>query len=234
MPTQTASRARVKNAAAEQGREVVNQAADEARDVASSATERGKALAETAKHEARQLTGTVRERAGEVTGEVSSEARSLADETRWQLEGQAREGTQRVAAAFRDLGGQAQALAEGRPEDAPAMADTVWRIADACYGASDRLYNLADDVEERGLSGVLEDVQNFARRRPGAFLLGAAVLGFGVGRYVKAEAAMRQERQQAEARQAPAQAQRRQPARTRPAVRSSARPAAIGTGRTAR
>jgi uncharacterized protein YjbJ (UPF0337 family) len=232
MPTQTASRARVKDSAAEQGREVVNQAADEARDVASSAAERGKGLARTAKHEARQLTGTVRERAADVTDEASSQAQSLVDETRWQLEQQARQGTQRVAAAVRDLGGQAQALAEGRPEDAPAMSDTVWRIADACYEASDRLYNLADDVEERGLSGVLEDVQSFARRRPGAFLLGAAVLGFGVGRYVKAEAAMRQEREQAQARQDRAPVQ--QPPRRRPAVRSNARPAAIGAGRTAR
>jgi hypothetical protein len=49
---------------------------------------------------------------------------------------------------------------------------------------------------------VLEDVQTFARRRPGVFLLGAAVLGFGVGRYVKAEAAQRKEQKELEEQEA--------------------------------
>jgi hypothetical protein len=95
----------------------------------------------------------------------------------------------------------------------------VWRAADGFYGAADRVYSVAEDFQVRGVSGVLEDVQSFARRRPGAFLLGAAVIGFGVGRYVKAEAAERRELQDSEPALPPTQTQRRERVAARTAPR---------------
>lgn len=192
MPTATTRRVsdegtQVAGRAADEGRQVASQAADEARDLTSTAAERGGELVRTAKEDARQLVGTVKERAGEVTEQLSSQGRSLVQETKTQLESQTREGAQRLAGAFRQFGEQAQALGEGRPEDAPTLSDYVFRAADVSYGAADRLSNLADDIETRGVTGVLSDLQGFARRRPGVFLLGAAVLGVGVGRLVKAQ-----------------------------------------------
>lgn len=192
MPSDIGNRAtragsEVANTAAGEGQFVANQAADEAKDVATTAAERGGAVVQVAKEDARQLAGTVRERASEVTEELSNQTRSLAEETRGQLEAQAKAGAERLATSFREIGEQAQALAEGRPEDAPNLTDYAFRAADTCYGAADRLHALADDVETRGFTGVLEDLQGFARRRPGAFLLGAVAVGFGVGRLVKAE-----------------------------------------------
>lgn len=194
MPTATTRRVsdegtQVASTAASEGRQVAGQAADEAREIGSTAAERGGELVRTAKDDARQLVGTVKERAGEVTEQLSSQTRSLAEETKTQLETQAREGAQRLAGAFRQFGEQAQALGEGRPEDAPTLSDYAFRAADVSYGAADRLSNLADDIETRGVTGVLSDLQGFARRRPGVFLLGAAVLGVGVGRLVKAQSA---------------------------------------------
>jgi uncharacterized protein YjbJ (UPF0337 family) len=189
--TRTASRAtkaggQVANVATGQGKKVAGQAKEQAREVASTAAEKGGALVETAKSDARSLAGTVRSRAGDVTGELSAQTRSLAEETRSQIQGQVETGALRLAVAFQELGEEAQALAEGRPEDAPRLSNYVFSAADRAYAAADRLHSLADDVQERGFSGVLDDVQSFARRRPGAFLLGAAVVGFGVGRLVKA------------------------------------------------
>jgi uncharacterized protein YjbJ (UPF0337 family) len=188
----TRAGAEVADTAAGQSRFVANQAADEAKDVASSVAERGGAVVQVAKQDARQLAGTVRERAGEVTGELSSQTKTLVHETRSQLEGQAKAGAERLATSFREFGEQAQALAEGRPEDAPTLTDYAFRAADSCYGVADKLHALAEDVETRGVTGVLEDVQGFARRRPGAFLLGAVAVGFGVGRLVKAEKEQKQ------------------------------------------
>jgi len=37
-------------------------------------------------------------------------------------------------------------------------------------------------TDERGLEGTVEDLRQFARRRPGLFLMGAAVAGFAVSR----------------------------------------------------
>ncbi|MFN2504643.1 MAG: hypothetical protein ABR540_10535 [Acidimicrobiales bacterium] len=173
--------------AASQSRQVAGGAADEAGGLASTAAERGGDLVRVAKEDARQLAGTVRARAGEVTEQLTSQSRSLVEETKGQLEGQVRTGTQRAAGGFRQLGEQVQALAEGRPEDAPALTDYVWRAADGCYGVADKLHGLGDDIETRGFAGVLGDLQSFARRRPGTFLLGALAVGFSVGRMVKAE-----------------------------------------------
>ena len=197
-PATTTTRARragaqVADVTAGEGRKVANDAAEEAQQVASSAAERGGALVHDATEEARQLAGTVKDRAGQVTGELADEGRSLAEETRSQLEAQASAGAVRLAGAVRELGEEAQALAEGRPEDAPTLAQYAGRAADGCYGAADRLYSLAGEIQEQGFGGVLQDVQGFARRRPGTFLLGAAVVGFGVGRWARAQAADRQE-----------------------------------------
>jgi vacuolar-type H+-ATPase subunit H len=181
-----------------EGRSVASDAAGEAQQIASSAAERGGALVQQATEDARQLADTVKTRAGEVTGELLGSGRSLVEDARYQLRSEATGSAERVAGTFRGLGEEVQALAEGRPEEAPTITQYVWRAADGFYDAADRVYAVAEDFQERGFSGVLDDVQSFARRRPGAFLLGAAVIGFGVGRYVKAEAAERKEQQAAE------------------------------------
>ena len=180
--------ARVARTAAGRSREVAGQASDEAQNVAAAAAERGGELVRSAAEDARQIAGSVLSRAGDVTEQLSTQGRSLVEDTRAQLQTQARSGTQRVAGSIRQFGEQAQALAEGRPDQAPQLTEYAWRIADGCYGAADRLHGLADDIEENGFGGVLDDLQTFARRRPGAFLLGAVAVGFGVGRLVKANA----------------------------------------------
>ena len=178
MPTAQTTRA---------ARRVASEATDEARDVASSAAERGGALAQEAKQDARQLVGAVRERASDVTGELATQSRSVLQDATRQLQEQTGAGALRLANGFRELGEEAQALAEGRPQDAPRLEPYVYSAADALYGAAEGLYTLASDIENRGVGSVLGDLQDFARRRPGAFLLGAAAAGFGVARMVKAQ-----------------------------------------------
>jgi hypothetical protein len=51
----------------------------------------------------------------------------------------------------------------------------------------------ADYLEERGVSGALDDLQRFARRRPGLFLAGALAAGFLAGRAAKAAAEERRD-----------------------------------------
>ncbi len=193
MPTATTSRVRdegtrAARVATGRSRQVAGQASEEAQSVASTAAEKSGELVREAKEDARQIAASVWSRGGEVTEQLSTQGRSLVQETRAQIQTQARAGTERTAQALRQFGGQAQALAEGRPEEAPQLAEYAWKIADSCYGAADRIYGLADDIDQRGFGSVLQDVQSFARRRPGAFLLGAVALGFGVGRLAQANA----------------------------------------------
>ena len=174
-----ARRSRTTSAAADEGREVASTAADEGREVASAAADEGREVARAAARDARGLAGTAKEQATEVADELVSQGQGLMEETRGQLLEQAQTQASRLAAAMRQYGEQAEALADGRPSQAGPMPDYLRQ-------ASDRLEELAERVEERGPEGLLEDLQGFARRRPGAFLLGAAVAGFGIGRLVRA------------------------------------------------
>ena len=48
---------------------------------------------------------------------------------------------------------------------------------------------VADEIELRGVDGLVDEVSAFARRNPTAFMVGAAVAGFGIGRILRASAA---------------------------------------------
>jgi len=171
------------------GRRVAGQAKGQARRVQGTAVARSREVTETASRDARQLASSARNQVDRVKGEVAAQGRGLVEETRSQLESQAQGQARRMAGALRQLGSEAEALAEGRPHDAPTVADYVWRAAGRLQEAADTFAGMADGVEDRGLQGMAEDLSAYARRRPGAFLIGAAVMGFGVGRMVRAGSA---------------------------------------------
>ena len=51
--------------------------------------------------------------------------------------------------------------------------------------AADRMHGAASWLEQREPGDLLDEVRNFARRRPGAFLIGAAVAGLAAGRLTR-------------------------------------------------
>ena len=79
---------------------------------------------------------------------------------------------------LRSLTQQIDALSNGHPE----QAETVLRYV---HDGNDRLRAIADRLEQRGPQGILDDVGNFARRRPGLFLVCALGAGVAVGRLVR-------------------------------------------------
>jgi len=162
-------------------KKVASTATAEASRIKGTAIGQGKVVARTAGQDVRELGATVREQADQVKGELAGQARELLSETREQLQAQADVQTGRLAAALLQVGTQAVALAGGRPEEAGPLAQYAEQAAgwlDAC----------ASEIEERGLEGIAADVTDFARRRPGVFLAGAAVVGFGVGRLIRSGA----------------------------------------------
>lgn len=54
--------------------------------------------------------------------------------------------------------------------------------------ASDQLRRFANNIRQRGVSDMLEDVHQFARRNPALFIGGAFLVGIGVARFLKASA----------------------------------------------
>ena len=150
-------------------------------------------VADTAKNEASNVASTAADGARDVAGEAGAQAKAVAGEAKVQLDrlvGQGRQELRQQAeqrnsqavGQLRTLSEQLGALVHGRPEAAGPLVNY----------ASDLQYHvrrLAARMEQGGPQGIADDVTRFARRRPGAFLAGAAGVGFVVGRLVRAGAA---------------------------------------------
>lgn len=135
-------------------------------------------VATTAKGEVRGVAGDARSEASAVVSEAGTQARHLADEARIALRQQASDGTSRAAGAVDQLAGRLRALADGDTE----KAGDLGRYA---QDLGDRLRGVAGRMNDRGLDGLVDDVQRFARRRPGMFLAVAAGAGFAAGRFFR-------------------------------------------------
>lgn len=164
------SKQRGKAAAATAGRQ--------SQQVATTAADEGQRVVGVAGRQAQEVKEAVKDQAAQLAQELSSQGRGLVEETRQQLHSQADEQTQSLAQALFRWGYETQALVDGRPDEAPM----VRQYAQQC---ADKLNGVASEIEERGVEGLIDEVAQFARRRPGAFLLGAAVIGFGGGRLLR-------------------------------------------------
>ncbi|MGH9012698.1 MAG: hypothetical protein ACRDZ1_01970 [Acidimicrobiia bacterium] len=123
-----------------------------------------------------------KDQARQVKDEVATQARGLVDQAKSELRDQGRSQADQAAQAIRRVSDQAEALAAGRVDEAGSFAEYVRR-------AGDQVRQVADRLDERGVDGVVNDVQNFARRRPAGFLLGCAAAGFVTGRLLRGGAA---------------------------------------------
>lgn len=186
----------------QRGKAVAAQAGEQGSQVASRAAERGQEVAGVAGQQAREVAGLVKGQAAELTQELSAQGRSLYDETRHQVEVQAEAQAHALSQTLHRWGDETQALVDGRPADAGAVGECAQQWADG-------LRQLATDIEERGVNGLLDEVQGFARRRPGAFLIGAAVVGFTGGRLLRSGAGADDGSEPAELAPAPPPAPRR-------------------------
>ena len=54
--------------------------------------------------------------------------------------------------------------------------------------ASDQMRRFADQIRQRGVGDMMEDVGQFARRRPALFIGGAFLVGLGLARFLKSSA----------------------------------------------
>ncbi len=133
------------------------------------------AAVDTARREASKVTETAKDQVGQVADEAGRQARNLIDETRAQLRSQAQEQADRISVTLSDLANQLRGMADNAPDPSSSVASLVGD------GAS-RLEDFATRLQSGGLDTVVEDLKAMARRRPGAFLAGAAAAGVVVGR----------------------------------------------------
>lgn len=154
---------------------VVEDPDDQRSDTKDLAEQEASAVAQDAREQAKEVADTARGGAAEVIGEAKHQASDLIADARTQLHGQARQQTDRLGRSIQGLGDSLHAVAEGRPDEAGQVTDYTDRLA---Y----QVEQFGSRVAELGFDGTIEELQRFARRRPGMFLLGATAAGFVTAR----------------------------------------------------
>jgi len=147
-------------------------------DTGESTQEQAKQAAGTAADETRHVAGVARGEAQRVAGEARSHARGLLDQATSQLEDQSRTQKDRLADTVGSLARDLDSMASQGDGDGGLAADLAREVAQRAHTVSDRL-------QGREPRELLDDVRDFARRRPGVFLGGALVAGIVAGRLTR-------------------------------------------------
>ncbi|GGQ59592.1 hypothetical protein [Couchioplanes azureus] len=147
---------------------------------AEGAKEQAKHVAGEGAHAAGQAAGEIKDTAVEQAQRVGAEAktqmRNVASDVRDRVSTQARDQNDKLVGTLRQAADQLDEM-RGERQDSPA-AQVVSRIAEGGR-------QMADYLDRNGPEGVLREVTDFARRRPGAFLATALAAGFVAGRLGK-------------------------------------------------
>ncbi len=142
------------------------------------AKEHAGAVAQDAKESTKNVASTAASEAKDVAHEARTQIRQLFDQLSGEATDQASGQTQRAVQGLRSLGSELSGMADSQQGESGMAADL------ARQGAS-RLDAAASWLEGRQPGEILDEVRSFARRRPGAFIAGAALLGLIGGRMTR-------------------------------------------------
>jgi len=147
------------------------------------ARDQAQQVKDSAADAASQVTQAATEQAQQVTQDVRRQAKQLADETKNQLSEQASSQRDQAVSSLRSLGDELGSMSDSSPQS--GLGTQLAREG------SDLTRKVADFLEQREPTQLLDEVRHLARRRPGAFLIGAALAGVAVGRLTRGAASAR-------------------------------------------
>ena len=142
--------------------------------------------ADVAKDEARNVGQTAAQGAGQVASTAADQAKEVVQETKAQAAdvlAQGRDQLRQQTVAQQQKAGQGLAsLAEALRGMAEGNAPAPGPARDLVQQGAGKVEEFANLLQNRQPAELLEEVRSFARRRPGTFLLGAALAGIVAGR----------------------------------------------------
>ncbi|MEV0949517.1 hypothetical protein [Promicromonospora sp. NPDC050249] len=161
----------------EPGREESSTGTEPTSTETSGVKERAGAAASQLGEAGRETVRDAKERARDVAHEAGDRTRGLVDRTRNELGSQVASQQQHLAGGLRALGDELSQMSSGT-QDPGYATDLVQRAGEATG-------HVAQWFEEREPGDILHEVEDFARRRPGMFILMAAGAGLLVGRFLR-------------------------------------------------
>lgn len=143
---------------------------------AQTARDEASTIAQNAAQSTQHLAGEAKAQVKDVAAEAGRQGRDLLDQGRSQLTVQASEQKTRAAGGIRTFGSQLQQMADAA--EGGIAADVARTVAQ-------RSTSLASWLDAREPADLLDEVKEFARRRPGTFLAIAAGAGLLAGRLTR-------------------------------------------------
>jgi hypothetical protein len=160
---------------------VKDTAKDEAANVKDTAAQEAGAVKDTAVQAGQQVAGVAKEEAKNVVAETATQAKDLFRQAASEVSGQAGQQQQKVAGLLHSYAKELGSMASSSNESGP--------LTDLAHQASRKGGEIAHWLEDKEPGDVLDELRSFARRRPVAFLVGAAVAGVLAGRFTRGLAA---------------------------------------------
>lgn len=136
-----------------------------------------RAAAHDAGEQARSIAETGKEEATKVLGEVRSQTSNLVGEAGHQVRDRAQAQVGNAARMLGDMSDELDRMASSSMSASP--------ITSLARDGATAMRSLSRRLDEGGLDAAMQDVRNFARRRPVVFLTGAFAVGMFAGRLVR-------------------------------------------------
>jgi len=133
-------------------------------------------VGQTAAQAGSQVASTAVDQAKTVVQETQQQAVNLLDQGRSQLREQAMGQQQKAAQGLSSLADELRSMVNG------TSMDTSGPAHDLLQQATGKIEEFAGWLQNREPADLLDEVRSFARRKPGTFLLGAAIAGIAAGR----------------------------------------------------
>jgi uncharacterized protein YjbJ (UPF0337 family) len=132
---------------------------------------------ESAVGAAQQVAGTAKQEISNVTSEVGAQAKDLLHQTRGQVRETVGAQQSKLAETLHSVAKELGSM--GSSTENPGVA------SDLAQQAARKVGEIGHWLENREPEDVLEQVKDFARRKPGTFLIGAALAGVIAGRLTR-------------------------------------------------
>jgi len=162
------------------------------------ASQQAKKVAGDAASAGENVLGTAQAHASTVAGEAKTQAKDLLSQTQGELREQAGVQQKRVATGLHSLSDELGSMASNS-EGSGVASDLVQQ-------AASRAGSIASWLEDRDPGSLLEEVKDFARRRPGTFIGIAAVAGVVAGRLTRSITSVAADEKEAQAAATPTEA----------------------------
>ena len=133
---------------------------------------------QAAKDQAGNVASTASDEARNVAAEAKSQARNLANETQNQVREQAGVQKDKAAGGLRNLSDELRSMSQSGNGQSGMASDLARQ-------ASEKAHDLASWLESREPGDLVTELRDFARRKPGTFLIGAAAAGVLAGRLTR-------------------------------------------------